>query len=132
MNKVLIPLFLLLLTACTKQRTFDEKCVSEAKEQTEKNCPKTITPGITMDSITYSIPGRAFSYYYSMSQSFDNQEAINAGKEKFREALRAQIASSLDLKKFKDKGITFRYIYISKTSKKLLLQETFTKEDYSK
>lgn len=134
MHKSVIFIFisLLLLSGCRKQLSFDQKCLLEAQEQTRKLCPRTITTGITLDSIGYSVKQHALCYYYTMSQDFDNQEAINKGKAKFREALKNQIINSLDLKKFKDRGIIFRYIYISKTSKKKLLEEVYTKKDYSR
>lgn len=135
MNKSVILIFLfplLLFTGCQKQLSFDQKCLLDAQEQTRKLCPRSIATGITLDSIGYSIHSHTLYYYYTMSQDFDNQKAINAGKGKFREALKNQIINSIDLKKFKDRGITFRYIYFSKTSKKKLLEEVYTKKDYAK
>jgi len=131
-NVILLSLFLLLFSGCQKQLTFDQKCVIEAQEQTRKLCPRSIATGITLDSISYSIRSHALCYYYTMSQDFDNQKAIDAGKAKFREALKNQIINSIDLKKFKDRGIIFRYIYFSKISKKKLLEEVYTKNDYAK
>mgnify|MGYP007099009387 CR=1 FL=1 len=44
---------LLTLYGCSRQMNFDERCRKEAQMQTKKVCPKVITPGITLDSITY-------------------------------------------------------------------------------
>lgn len=128
---LLIPILFLALTGCKKQLSFDEKCQAEAKAQTLKVCPRVITPGIRIDSITYTIPDHTMRYYYTMSNDYDNPDNLAPGKERFREALHNQIINSIDLKKLKDRGISFRYIYYSQSTKEVLLDELFTKSDYN-
>ena len=125
-----IALTLLSLTGCHKQLSFDERCKQEAREQTHKICPRSISEGILLDSITYDIKSHTLSYCYTMSGPFDNQQAIDNGKAKFHEEMKDQVINSLELKEYKEHGITFRYVYFSSSKKNIILEEVFTKQDY--
>ena len=121
---------LLLPVGCKKQRSTKEAFKMEAEMITEKYCPRQIEEGIMFDSTTYSIEENALRYYYTMSAPYNNEEVIKSGRPKFREGLKAQIMSSIDLKKYKDEGVTFYYIYFSADTNKVLLEEVFTENDY--
>jgi len=85
----------------------------------------------TMDSCTFSIPKRTFYYDYTVKGGLDvdtlySQELYDI----FRDQLLKDIKSSIQLKSYKDAGITFCYRYRSQRSGKLLMQQKFTKKDY--
>ena len=122
---------LLTLYGCSRQMNFDERCRKEAQMQTKKVCPKVITPGITLDSITYDTKNRIMQYHYTMEGGYDDTTTIAKGKNDFVKALGNQIRNSIDLKKYKDNGIGFRYTYTSKSTKKTLIDESFTSKDYA-
>ena len=69
-------------------------------------------------------------YYYTMSDEYDNPSTIAAGKDKFNDALRNQIINSIELKKYKENGVGFRYIYFSKSTHYVLLDLHYTPKDY--
>lgn len=122
---------LLTLCGCSRQMNFDERCQKEAEMQTKKVCPKVITPGITLDSITFDTKQRTMQYHYTMEGGYDDTATIAKGKNDFVKALGNQIKNSIELKKYKDNGIAFRYTYTSKSTKKILIDESFTSKDYT-
>ena len=132
----LLPLvsicILFVFYGCKKQNSFDERCQKEAQELTHRKCPQTVTEGIICDSITYDLKTHTMQYHYTMSGEYDNPETIAKGLADFKKALGNSITNSIDLKKYKDNGISFRYTYLSKSTKKVLIDETFTKKDYTR
>lgn len=121
----------LLLTGC--QENFDERCQREAKEYTRKYCPRTLEPFNTLDSTTYDIPSRTYRYWYTLSGEYDTPQAIEAmrqGKTKLHAQLKNALTTSVELKKCKEEGIDFAYIYRSASSGKTILEVRLTKEDY--
>lgn len=133
MSKQFLLIFsvFLLFSSCRNQATFDERVRDEAVKTTLKICPKEVTQGITLDSIVYAIPTKTKTFYYSMSEEWEQPEQLKQGEPKFREALRRQIVGSIGMKREKEHGITFRHVYFSKKTGKVLLQETYTKDDYA-
>ncbi len=128
---ILFSALLIALSGCKKQRTIQEEFVKEAQEETKKYCPVLIDEGIVYDSCAYSIKENRLRYYYTLDEPYNDEESIQTGRVKFREALRQRIMSSLDMKKHKDNDVTFEYVYYSKAEKnKILLKEVFTAEDY--
>ena len=120
----------LLLASCQRE-TKDEKIRRDFRNLTEKECPKDVDPYTSMDSVVYDIPTRTLSYYYSVREMLDDEslyteEVVNLHREKVQKDLK----SSIQMKSYKDQGITFRYEYRSVTSGKVLLDLSFTKEDY--
>lgn len=130
-NILLIVASIAFFASCNRQRSFDEEAQLDARRQTQKVCPREVADGVRLDSITYSIPTRTMSYHYTMHDQFDNPQAIQAGEQKFRQAVLRQIIQSIEMKKAKEHGVTFRYIYRSQSTGQLLLKETFTKDEYT-
>ena len=123
----------LILTGCYE--SFDERCLREAKEHTEKFCPQQVEAGVILDSTTYDMGTRTFKYWYSLHDQLDTPEAHMTMKEvrgQFRTELLRSLINSVKLKKCKEEGINFVYTYHSSLSKKLVLQEKFTKDDYKR
>ena len=134
MKKVLAILCtgaLLICGAC-KRETKDERFLHDLQLFTQKECPKFVDPNIRMDSICYDIGTRTRTEYYTVFNQLDkdsiytNDALINP----FREAIQKELKNSIQLKLYKDEGITFCYDYRSNTTGKKLLVLTFTKEDY--
>ncbi|MBQ8099059.1 MAG: hypothetical protein IJ244_06000 [Bacteroidaceae bacterium] len=124
-------LMVLTLAGCKKQLSFDERCEKEARMLNLKYCPRQVSDCVMSDSIAYLPSEKALCYYYTFSDELDDTEAIRQGEPEFRNALKAEIISSIELKKYKDHGVTFKYIYFSSSSHEVLLEEIFTKKDYS-
>ncbi len=126
---VLCTLFLT-FTGCRREN-IDERIHREAKEFTEKNCPREMDPYTTIDSACYDMKNRIYSYNYTVQGLLDvdsiyTDELLNS----FRETLLGQIKTSIQMKALKDQGVTFAYRYFSQESGKTLMNITFTKEDY--
>lgn len=136
----------LLSTASCKHESFDERCAREAKDYTMKQCPQQIAKDITLDSMTYNKTGegdnvtdRKFTYYYTFSGMQDSllnrmiEEVPDTARKRldeFKSSMLNALATSVQLKAYKDKGFIFEYIYFSTKKKAPILQFKFAKEDY--
>ena len=126
---LLLPALWGLMAAC--QENFDERCAREAREYTEKQCPRRMDICTIMDSLTYDEATHTLNYYYTLEGELDTDSMMN--KEncgKIEDLLRKNIINSVELKTYKENGINFSYCYHSKTTGKARLQVRFTPEDY--
>ena len=126
-----LPLLLLTLFSC-RQSSFDDQCAEQAEEFTEKQCPKKISEGVVLDSMTYSKTLRCLSYHYTLSGGIDDAKLVLGNIGMFRNQLLSMITNSVELKRAKDEGMSFRYVYNSASSHKQLVSITLCKEDYDK
>ena len=121
----------MIVCAACKHETKDERFKSDFEQFTRKECPKFIDPCTRLDSACYDISTRTLSYHYTVQEALDDEtiyteEVIDA----FHENILKGLKNSIQLKTYKDEGITFCYDYYSITTRKMLLKLTFTKEDY--
>lgn len=131
MKHYILPALCLLLCSC--QESFDQRCQREAEEYTRKFCPRKVEASNTLDSTTYDIKTRTYCYWYTLSGQFDTPEALAAlrqERETLRASLRNSLINSVELRKCKEEGINFAYIYRSAASGKTVLDIRFTKADY--
>lgn len=128
---MMLPLLLLAVLSC-RQASFDDQCMQQAREYTEKQCPQRISEGVVLDSMTYSKALRCLSYHYTLSGEIDDAKLVQGNIDMFRRQLLSMIANSVELKRAKDEGISFRYVYVSASSRKQLVSITLRKEDYKK
>ena len=132
MNKIL-AVFCLALFVCgaCKRETKDEKFRRDFQQFTQKECPKFVDPCTRLDSACYDIGSRTISYHYTVQDDLDNDSIYTEELvDKFRENILKGLKNSIPMKPYKDESITFRYDYRSITTDKMLLEMTFTKEDY--
>ena len=125
----LFTLSLFTLIACTE--SFGERCRREAREYTERQCPRLIDQYIVMDSMTYEDEPQGFTYHQTVQGELDNDslltpEAIST----FQEELLARIRKDISLRRYKDRGFTFTYRYTSASTGKLFTEVSFGPEDY--
>lgn len=138
----------LISIASCKHENFDERCAREAKEYTLKQCPQYIGKGkdLSLDSMVYSKTGdgdnvtdRTFTYYYTFSGVQDSmlnrmlKEVPDTARKRlgeFKASMLDALATSVQLKPYKDKGFNFEYVYHSEKKKGVVLQFKFTKADY--
>lgn len=135
MNKIMTILCLgaIVVFAGCKRETKDEKFKREFEQFTQKECPKEMDPYTRLDSAIYSIENRTLSYYYTVCNELDNEifyteDVIND----FHDTVLKELKSSIQLKGYKDEGITFHYDYRSATTGKRFFDLTLTREDYGK
>ncbi|MBO7136963.1 MAG: hypothetical protein J6V92_00665 [Bacteroidaceae bacterium] len=116
-----------------KRETTDEKFKRDFEQFTEKECPKFVDPCTRLDSACYDIESRTLSYHYTVQDMLDDEsiytdEVVNM----FSDNIQQELKSSIQMKGYKDEGITFHYDYRSTTTGEILLDLTFTPEDYGK
>ena len=118
---------LVLLTSC--QESLEDRCQREAKEFTEKSCPRHIDTEIVLDSMTFEKATHTISYLYTLNGSLDDTAKVDSAH--FRELLLMEVKNSTNLKLYKDAGYSFRYTYYSeKDSGTKLFEATFRENDY--
>ena len=124
---ILLLMSIWLLTAC--QESLEDRCQREAKEFTEKACPRHIDKEIVLDSMTFEKATHTISYLYTLTGTLDNPQRVDNAK--FREALLLEVKNSTNLKLYKDAGYSFRYAYYSqKENGTKLFEATFRENDY--
>lgn len=124
---VLLLISIVLLTAC--QESLEDRCAREAKEFTEKNCPRAVAQDIVLDSMTFEKSTHTISYLYTLNGTLDDTARIDSVH--FREMLLLEVKNSTNLKLYKDAGYSFRYAYYSeKENGTKLFEATFRKSDY--
>ena len=117
----------MLLTSC--QESLEDRCVREAKEFTEKNCPRAVDKEIVLDSMTFEKATHTISYLYTLNGTLDDPQRIDSTH--FRELLLMEVKNSTNLKLYKDEGYAFRYAYYSqKNNGTKLFEATFRESDY--
>ena len=115
---------------CNRQKSFDDKCRSDAQLETMRFCPREVSPGITYDSVVYTSKNKTITRYFTMVDSLYSSKAVDENKGKVRDALLKDIKNSITLKFQKEVGVSFSYIYSLKKSRKIILQFNFLPKDY--
>lgn len=117
-------------TSCHHE-SFDERCAREAREYTEKQCPRRMDAYTMMDSLTYDMTSHTLNYYYTTEGMLDSDSVMTSEfHDALERLLHEHILNSVDLKIYKEKGINFGYHYYSKSTGKERYQVLFTPEDY--
>ena len=126
----LLAAAMLIITSCHRSGR-DEQIAREAREFTEKQCPKMVDEGLRMDSTTFDSRTRAYTYNYTALDNLDNPAIYTDQlKTQFRERLLSELRNSIGMKTYKEAGITIIYRYVSATTGNTLLEYQFTKEEY--
>ena len=122
--------FLLLLAAsCTE--SFVERRQREAKEFSERECPRMVDTYIRMDSMAFSEEPVGLVYYYTVLGELDNEELLTPDVvEDFRTRLLENIRNDINMRRDKEEGFTFTYRYTSEKTGKPFIEAAFGPEDY--
>lgn len=131
-QKLFIPLLALtaLLSACNFE-SFDKRCQREAEEYTEQQCPRRLDPCTVLDSMKYDLNTRTLQYYYTLEGFLDSTNVLtDQVVADFRKQLKNDLTNSVQLRKYKEEGINFDYIYLSKSTGETALKLKFTPKDY--
>ena len=121
---------LVLLGGCRRE-TKDEKFKRDFEQFTTKECPKYVDPCTRLDSACYDIESRTLSYHYTVQDMLDDESIYTEELTgMFHDDILKELKSSIQMKVYKDEGITFHYDYYSTTTGKKLLDMTVTQEEY--
>ena len=127
MKKIVYLFLIMALMAC--QESLDERCARECRDYTQKHCPSLIAKGVTIDSLTFYVPTRTMTYYYTVEGVIDDAEQLK--KHDLRGELLKELKNSTSMKTYKDAGYHFRYVYYStKNSGTKVFDTTFRQKDY--
>ena len=108
-----------------------ERCRREAKEYTERECPRLEHQYIIMDSMTFADNPPEFIYHYRITGEFDQPEVLTPViLEEFQEQMKKSLRENITLKAYKERNIIFTYRYRSERTDSLLLEASFGPEDY--
>ncbi|MBQ0050017.1 MAG: hypothetical protein KBT12_07275 [Bacteroidales bacterium] len=129
---ILLVLLAAGLTSCGR-KSFEEQVAIQLQEFTEKQCPQKLDDFTTLDSMSFDQPNNTINYYYTFSGQLDNPDVLTNGVlEDFKEDMILKLHDDLKLKEEKQHGITFAYHYLSRSTRKPLVEFVFTKEEYGK
>jgi len=120
----------LALGSCTE--SFSDRCRREAKEYTERECPRLEHQFVILDSMTYEDAPEGFTYHYRLTGDFDDTNILTPEVlHDFSEEIRLGLRQNIKLKAYKERGFTFTYRYLSDRNDSLLLEASFGPEDYN-
>ena len=121
----------IILSAC--QTPLDKRIEQEAREYTEKHCPNWIDACTRLDSTTYDIASRTYTYWYCVTGAADSDDYFSTiqadsllSRQRFAQALR----NNPDLKQTLEAKINICYRYRSEQTQQVRFSITVTPEDY--
>ncbi len=115
-----------ILASCSE--SMEEKAKREADEFTEKNCPVPLSRELTIDSLTFNVESKTFTYYQSLSPKYPIED-LNV--ELTSQALLSSLKNDPSKIRYKEAGYAFRYVYYPLTDpSNTVIDVRFTKKDY--
>ncbi len=115
--------------SCTE--SFEDRCRREAREYTERMCPRVMAECITMDSMVFVDNPVGFTYYYNISGTLDNAELLtDEVLDEFHDELLTNLRQDINLKRYKDRDFTFTYKYISASTHEVFTEVSYGPDDY--
>ncbi|MCR4853949.1 MAG: hypothetical protein K5893_10210 [Prevotella sp.] len=130
MKKILAALFLMVFVASCHEN-LEERAARDCAEETRRDCPRVMSPEMTMDSLVFEKDTRTMRCYSTVSGSLSeaNPQVISQLRAMLLDALVKETGN----KAYKDAGFNFRYTFISNKSKDNIVYDfTFTKKDYNR
>lgn len=121
-------LLFILLSAC-QYKSWEERCADDAKNYTLTHCPQDMGNGIFFDSLIYVQQTNTNEYYYSVHNLSDDSQVFDSLQNDITLDLIEQIANSVELMPYKERGMNLRYIYQSSNSGEILYDCTFVKKE---
>lgn len=113
-----------LVMSCTE--SIEDKAAREAKEYTEKYCPTPVINGSSTDSAVFDRSTKTYIYYITLSGNADRPEVIAKNRKVLHDAQKQALDNNPSIKKYKEAGINFRFLYRSASHKdSVLIDDTF-------
>ncbi len=127
---ILMGLTGLMLSGCHRTSQM-EQIALEARSFTEKQCPFMVDECTRIDSTTFDASTLCYYYNYTVCGVIDNDSIYTPeARNRFREQTLEEIRSSIQLKEYKEAGLTLVQRYYSEKSGHLIAEFRYTKEDY--
>lgn len=132
-NAIILVALIAVTSSCQESKR--ERVERESKRFTERECPKSVSPenNVILDSLVFhDVEGNNdYIYYYTVDADEEGLANLDEHKEEMRSAILTSIRNSVELKGVKEMGLTLVYKYYNKADGKLVLEYTFTKEEYA-
>lgn len=121
---------ILSLTSCQESKR--DRIEREAREYTEKNCPRAeLQDIIYLDSLVcHNDSNDNYVYYYSVKADSVMIEQMKAGYDDARKLLLKGIRNSIDLRYIKEERLNIIYAYYDAATHKKIQEYVFTPEEY--
>lgn len=125
--QIAVIVVMCMLASCHRA-TREEQCLEMVKHE-KRRLPRNVTKGVILDSMKYDANTNTIVYYHTMSDSVYTDEMISRGRAQLQQNLQLDIINSVSLKRLKDEGVSFKYVYMGSDVKRVRLQLEFRNED---
>lgn len=132
MRKTALLLMSIVLLSSCHHATLEDKAKKIADDYTERYCPTPEQEMTITDSITFDRDSKTFNYYYTLTKTADNADAIAKVKGKLDKSLIANLKENTSMKVFKDASYNFNYVFYSQKTGNILYHKKLTAKDYKK
>ena len=129
---VSLALLSLALSLVSCQESRRDRIEREAREYTEKSCPRAEFQDIIyLDSLVCRNDSLDnYVYYYSVRADSAMVERMKSGYDESRELLLKGVRNSIDLRYIKEERLNIVYAYYDARTHELIQKYVFTPEDY--
>ena len=100
--------------------TVDEQCAEMIKRE-KRRLPRNIARGVVLDSMKYETHKKTVVFYYTLCDSLFSDESIAQGRSQMESQLLDEIANSVALRRLKDNGVSFKYVYLGDAKQERLV-----------
>jgi hypothetical protein len=128
MSLALVLLLTMSISSC--QESLEKRAAREAAEFTQKSCPTPERDNTITDSMLFDIPTHTFIHYYRLTGPADNAERMVGREGELHNVLVNAVRNNMSIKRYKDAGYTFRYVYRSQKDGNVLFDTTVKPEEY--
>lgn len=130
MRKLVLLSSTLFVSLCScHHKSWEERCDEDAKSYTLTHCPQDMGNGIVFDSLVYVRQSNTNVYYYSVHDVDNDRQLFDSLSNDITLDLIEQIANSVELMPYKERGTQLRYIYQSASTGQKLYDCTFVKKE---
>lgn len=118
------------LTSC--QETREERFEREAREFTQKNCPRAEFEDIIyLDSLVYHNDGsNNYMHCYSVKGDSAMLAMMDLQHDELFDRLLTAVRNSVDMRHVKEAGLNIMYVYYNAKSHEKITEFCFTPDDY--
>ena len=131
-RKYLYGVFIICLLSC--QTSLEDRFTLEAKEYTNRYCPKQIDDVVVLDSVVYRKAyennNGTYSYYHSVNVNEQGVDTLKTHEKEIYDEFLNRINNTQDLKQIKDAGITIEYVFYSLDNNNQIFDFKFSKDIY--
>ncbi len=120
---VLLALMAMLLASCDRVSREDQCAEMIRREQ--RRLPRNVANGLVLDSMRYSRASLTITYYHTMCDTLYTPDIVQKARGDLYQQLQQEIINSVSLKRLKDEGISFRYVYLAQSDGSTMLEMTF-------